>query len=92
MKFVIQRVQNGNVTVDGEIIGSVNHGYVVFIGINDSDTELIAEKMVQKMLHLRIFEDDQGKSNLSLKDVQGELLLISQFTLYADCRDRKSVV
>ena len=86
MKFVIQRVQNGNVTVDGEIIGSVNHGYVVFIGINDYDTELIAEKMVQKMLHLRIFEDDQGKSNLSLKDVQGELLLISQFTLYADCR------
>ena len=86
MKFVIQRVQNGNVTVDGEIIGSVNHGYVVLIGINDYDTELIAEKMVQKMLHLRIFEDDQGKSNLSLKDVQGELLLISQFTLYADCR------
>jgi len=86
MKFVIQRVLTGNVAVEGEIIGKIGKGYVVFIGVNDTDTEAIAEKMVQKMLHLRIFEDDQGKTNLALKDVQGELLLISQFTLYADCR------
>lgn len=86
MKFIIQRVIKGNVTVDGESIGAINQGYVVFVGISDSDTEQTAEKMVQKMLNLRIFEDAQGKSNLSLQDVHGEILVISQFTLYADCR------
>ncbi|MBO5092878.1 MAG: D-tyrosyl-tRNA(Tyr) deacylase [Lachnospiraceae bacterium] len=86
MKFVIQRVLNGSVSVDGEIIGAINKGYVVLVGICDSDTKQIAEKMVQKMLNLRIFEDADGKTNLSLRDVDGEILLISQFTLYADCR------
>lgn len=86
MRLVIQRVQNGNVTVDGAVVGAIQKGYVVFVGISDSDTELIAEKMVQKMINLRIFEDSEGKTNLSLKDVSGEILLVSQFTLYADCR------
>lgn len=86
MKFVIQRVLKGNVSVNGEIIGTVNKGYVIFAGISNNDTELTAEKMVQKMLNLRIFEDADGKTNLSLKDVGGEVLFISQFTLYADCR------
>ena len=86
MKFVIQRVLNGNVTVKNDVVGAIQKGYVVFIGISNSDTEAIAEKMVQKMLNLRIFEDTDGKTNLSLKDVSGELLLISQFTLYADCK------
>ena len=86
MKFVIQRVLNGNVVVDGNCVGAIQKGYVVFVGVSDSDTEQIAEKMVQKMLNLRIFEDNEGKTNLSLKDVSGEILLISQFTLCADCR------
>lgn len=86
MKFVIQRVLNGKVSVDGKVIGAIDKGYVVLIGVCDADTEQIAEKMVQKMLHLRIFEDADGKTNLSLHDVNGGILLISQFTLYADCR------
>lgn len=86
MKFVIQRVLNGSVSVDEEVIGAIHKGYVVFVGVCDTDTEQIAEKMVQKMIHLRIFEDSNGKTNLSLHDVGGELLIISQFTLYADCR------
>lgn len=83
---MIQRVTEGSVSAEGEIIGSIGRGYVVLVGISDSDTESVVEKMVQKMLHLRIFEDAAGKTNLSLQDVQGEILVISQFTLYADCR------
>lgn len=86
MKFVIQRVLNSSVKVDGETIGSIGKGFMILIGVADSDTKEIADKMVDKMIKLRIFEDSDGKTNLSLSDVNGELLLISQFTLYADCK------
>lgn len=86
MRFVIQRVTEANVKVDGQVIGSINKGFMVLIGISDSDTKEIADKMIKKMIGLRIFEDENGKTNLALKDVDGELLLISQFTLYADCK------
>ncbi len=85
MKFLIQNVQNASVTVDQKVIGQIQKGFVVFIGICDTDNTQIADKMVQKLLNLRIFKDAAGKTNLSLSDVSGELLLISQFTLYADC-------
>lgn len=86
MKFVIQRVKKAKVSVDENIIGKINQGYVVLIGVSDEDTEQTADKMLKKMLGLRIFADAEGKTNLSLKDVNGELLMISQFTLYADCK------
>ena len=86
MKFVIQRVTHASVTVDGEIIGQIQKGFLVLIGVSEEDTTKIADKMVKKMIGLRIFEDENGKTNLSLKDVSGELLLVSQFTLYADCK------
>lgn len=86
MKFVIQRVKNANVKVDNEVIGAIEKGFVVFIGISNKDTKEIADKMVDKMIKLRIFEDGEGKTNLALSDVGGALLLISQFTLYADCK------
>ncbi len=86
MRFVIQRVSEASVTVEQQVIGKIGKGFLVLIGISDSDTEEIADKMIKKMTGLRIFEDSQGKTNLSLESVQGQLLLISQFTLYADCR------
>lgn len=86
MRFVIQRVKNGSVTVEGKVLGKIGKGYVVLIGICDRDNEQIADKMIKKLIGLRIFEDDNGKTNLDLKSVGGELLLISQFTLYADCK------
>ena len=86
MRFVIQRVTEASVTIDGEISGKIGKGYLVLIGVADTDTKEIADKMIRKMIGLRIFEDSEGKTNLSLKDVNGSLLLISQFTLYADCR------
>ncbi len=86
MRFVIQRVSEASVTVDNEIIGSIGKGFLVLIGVCDTDTKEIADKMIRKMLGLRIFEDAQGKTNLSLDATGGELLLVSQFTLYADCR------
>lgn len=86
MKFVIQRVQNANVKVDNEIIGEIAKGFMVLIGVAGSDTKEIADKMIKKMIGLRIFEDENGKTNLSLEQVDGELLLVSQFTLYADCK------
>ncbi len=86
MKFVIQRVTSASCRVDDQITGSINRGFLVFIGVSDEDTTEIAEKMTKKLLGLRIFEDENGKTNLALKDVSGELLLISQFTLYADCK------
>jgi D-tyrosyl-tRNA(Tyr) deacylase len=86
MKFVIQKVTHASVTVDGTVIGSIGKGYLVFIGVAESDTTEIADKLIKKLLGLRIFEDADGKTNLSLRDVNGSLLLVSQFTLYADCK------
>lgn len=85
MKFVVQRVNNASCTVDEKITGKIDKGFLVFIGVSNEDTEEIADKMVKKLLGLRIFYDEAGKTNLALKDVGGSLLLISQFTLYADC-------
>ena len=85
MKFVIQRVTHASCTIDGEITGKIGKGFMVLIGIAQDDTVEIADKMVKKMCQLRIFEDAEGKTNLDLASVGGELLLISQFTLYADC-------
>lgn len=86
MRFVIQRVMNSKVTIDGKIRGQIGKGFMVLIGIGEGDTLEIADKMIHKMINLRIFEDENGKTNLGLKDVSGSLLLISQFTLYADCK------
>ncbi|MFR5485835.1 D-aminoacyl-tRNA deacylase [Eubacterium sp.] len=86
MKFVIQRVNHASVKVEGNVVGKIDKGYMVLIGISENDTKEIADKMIKKMIGLRIFEDENGKTNISLKDVSGELLLISQFTLYADCK------
>ncbi|MDY3919382.1 MAG: D-aminoacyl-tRNA deacylase [Candidatus Limivivens sp.] len=86
MKFVIQRVTEASVTVDGCVIGEIGRGFLVLIGVGKEDTEAEADRLVKKMTGLRIFEDENGKTNLSLADVGGSLLLISQFTLYADCR------
>lgn len=86
MKFVIQRVLESSVTVDGETIGSIGKGFMVLIGVGKEDTKETADKMVKKLIGMRIFEDENGKTNLSLADVGGSLLLISQFTLYANCK------
>lgn len=86
MRFIIQRVNHASVKVDDNIVGQIKKGFLVLIGVEDSDTTAIADKMLQKLLGLRIFEDENGKTNLALKDVDGELLLVSQFTLYADCK------
>lgn len=86
MKFVIQRVTHADVVVDGNDIGRIGKGFMVLIGVSKEDDKTIADKMVDKMIKLRIFEDENGKTNLSLDDVDGELLLISQFTLYANCK------
>ena len=86
MKFVIQRVLNADVKVDGKVIGAIDKGFMVLIGVSNEDTKEVADKMIDKMLKLRIFEDSDGKTNLSLADVGGAVLLISQFTLYADCK------
>lgn len=86
MRFVIQRVKEASVQVDGDIVGEIGKGFLVLIGVSDKDTEETADKMIRKMTGLRIFEDEEGKTNLSLENVGGELLLVSQFTLYANCR------
>ena len=86
MKFVIQRVKHASVTVEGQVLGKINKGFMVLIGVCESDDEVIADKMVKKLIGLRIFEDENGKTNLDLHSVGGELLLISQFTLYANCK------
>ena len=86
MKFVIQRVSHASVTVEGAITGEIENGLLVLIGVENSDTKEIADKLVKKMVGLRIFEDAEGKTNLSLSDVGGSLLLVSQFTLYANCK------
>ena len=86
MKLVIQRVSRASVTVRGNVIGRISQGYLVLVGIGQGDTREDADRLVRKMIGLRIFSDENGKINKSLKDVDGQLLLISQFTLYADCR------
>ncbi len=86
MKLVIQRVTEASVTIDGSVKGKIGKGFLVLIGVGKDDTREIADKYIKKLLGLRIFEDENGKTNLSLADVGGQLLLISQFTLYANCR------
>ena len=86
MRLVIQVAKDAKVSVENEIIGQIPYGFVVLIGVENADTKEIADKMLKKMLGLRIFPDENGKTNLNLEQVNGELLLISQFTLYADCR------
>lgn len=86
MKFVIQRVKHAKVCVEGQTIGSINKGLLVFIGVTHNDTKEIADKMIKKLVNMRIFKDENDKTNLALHDVNGQLLLISQFTLYADCK------
>ena len=86
MRLVVQRVTQADVTVSGDVVGAIGTGYLVLVGIGQNDTEEIVEKMADKMMRLRIFSDENDKINLSLQDVGGALLLVSQFTLYADCR------
>lgn len=85
MKLVVQRVKKANVVVEGKTIGEIGQGFMVLIGISPTDTKENADFLVQKLIHLRVFEDENEKMNLSIQDIDGELLLISQFTLYADC-------
>ena len=86
MRFVIQRVSEARVEVNNIVVGEIGKGFLVFIGINNDDNKEIADKMIKKLVNMRIFEDVEGKTNLSLDTVDGGLLLISQFTLYADCK------
>lgn len=86
MKFVIQRVLSAEVKVDNVIKGQIKNGFLVLVGISQSDTTQIADKMLKKLIGLRIFEDEAGKTNLDIKTVNGSILFVSQFTLYADCK------
>ena len=86
MRFIIQRVTNASVTVEGNVTGQIEKGFLVLIGVSEDDTKEIADKMIKKLIGMRIFEDENGKTNLALADVGGSLLLVSQFTLYADCK------
>ena len=86
MKMVIQRVNHASVTIDGKVNGAIEKGFLVLLGVGQDDTEEIADKYVKKMVGLRIFDDEEGKTNLSLDQVGGSVLLISQFTLYANCK------
>ena len=86
MKFIIQRVSRASVTVEGLQIASIQKGFLVLVGVAQSDTKQIADKMIKKLIGMRIFEDENGKTNLDLLSVGGSLLIVSQFTLYADCR------
>lgn len=85
MKIVVQRVKNAQVEVEGEIIGKIGKGFLVLLGITHKDTKEEADYLVKKLCKLRVFTDDNDKMNLALKDIEGELLIVSQFTLYADC-------
>lgn len=86
MKIVLQRVSSASVKVDGEICGSIGVGYLVLLGVGNDDTEDDCRRLADKIINLRIFSDENDKINLSLGDVGGDLLIVSQFTLYADCR------
>lgn len=85
MKIIIQRVSHASVSVDSKITGSIDNGYLVFLGVGQSDSKETADRLIKKLINLRIFADDNGKTNLSIKQVNGSLLIVSQFTLYADC-------
>ena len=85
MKVVLQRVTHAQVTVEEQVVGKIGHGFLLLLGVEDADTVETADRMVEKICKLRIFQDEHGKTNLSLADVGGELLVVSQFTLYADC-------
>lgn len=85
MRFVIQRVESASVEIDNKTISEIKNGYLVLIGITHNDTKDIADYLINKLIKLRVFEDENGKLNLSLNDIKGELLLVSQFTLYGDC-------
>lgn len=85
MKLVVQRVKNASVDVDEKTVGSIEKGFLILIGITHGDTKEIADYLVKKICNLRVFEDENGKMNLNIKDVCGKLLIVSQFTLYADC-------
>ena len=87
MRVVVQRSKKSKVTIDGKVNGEIDHGYVLLVGFTEGDNETIIDKMVNKIVNLRIFEDDQGKINLSILDVNGSILSISQFTLYANCKE-----
>ena len=85
MKLVIQRVKHAKVEVENEIVGKIGQGFLILLGVGPDDTKETADYLVQKLIKLRVFEDENGKMNLGLKDINGELLIVSQFTLYADC-------
>ena len=86
MKFVLQRVLEAKVDVDGKTVGKIGKGYLLLVGVSNDDTKEIADQMIEKVSRLRIFEDENGKINLSIDQISGEILVVSQFTLYADCR------
>ena len=86
MRFLIQRVSEAKVEVDSKTIGEIDRGFLVFVGVSETDTREVADKLIKKMLGLRIFDDAEGKTNLALSDVGGSLLIVSQFTLYASCK------
>ena len=86
MRLVLQRVKNASVTVDGSVVGAIDKGLLALIGVGEGDTEENADWLINKLSILRLFEDEHGKTNLSLRDVDGGLLLVSQFTLFADCK------
>ncbi len=86
MRFVLQRVSEAKVQVDGKTVGQIGKGYLLLVGVSNDDNREIADKMIEKVSRLRVFKDSEGKTNLSVNDVEGEILVVSQFTLYADCR------
>ncbi len=86
MKVIIQRVLEAKVTVDGDVTGSIGKGYLILLGVGKEDNKQIADRYIDKIIKMRIFADENGKTNLSLQDVGGEVLVVSQFTLYADCK------
>lgn len=86
MKLVVQRVKNANVSIENNIVGKINQGFVVLLGVSNEDTKENADYLVKKILNLRVFSDNDDKMNLSIKDIEGELLIVSQFTLYANCK------
>ena len=87
MKLVVQRVKNANVSIENNIVGKINQGFVVLLGVSNEDTKENADYLVKKLLNLRVFSDNDDKMNLSIKDIEGELLIVSQFTLYANCKE-----
>ena len=86
MRCLVQRVLSASVSVSGESLGTIERGYLILLGVNNQDTEAVADKMLKKILDARLFEDENGKTNLSIRDISGSLLIVSQFTLFADCR------